>query len=194
MTKGRVFVWDTTGPAYAWFCERCDSLLEAAGTEDRRHVLPSDVVDELRALGTEEWEDSGFDIVDCDALTERDDFRELNAWCERLGTDLGEGHNVGEAFVALIASREEGAVAIIDDKDAKKVVSKSDGPPVHGVQWAISRGVIEGRKPSPSSCSGLVDAMLAVEPTQDLSPLRWPLQRGDYNKWFDKNEKKLRRI
>lgn len=194
MTEGRVFVWDTTGPAYAWFCDCCDWLLDAAGTEDRRHILPSVVVDELRELGTGEWEGSGFDVVDCDAFTELDDILELNAWCERLGTDLEQGHHVGEAFVALIASRKEGAVAIIDDRDATKVVSKSDGPPVHGVLWAISRGVIEGRKSSPSSYSGLVDAMLSVEPTQDLSPLRWPLQRGGYNSWFDKNEKKLRRI
>lgn len=195
MTTCECMVWDTTGPVYASACGHLAWLLDAAGTE-KRHLIPSVVAEEMSALGVPlpADADGGVEIIDCEAFTELEDFAALAAWMEVLGTDLEAGHNVGEAFTAFIAAREEHSVAIVDDRDATSAIrSRRDSAvEVRGVLWAISRGVFEDRAAGPNAYSGLCDAMLNAQ-KGTLRPLRWPCERGGYPTWFEKNRAALAR-
>ena len=198
MTSLQVMVWDTTGPAYALACGQLGWLFEAAGPACR-HVLPSIVVEEMAELGVslDDSTASLCEIFDCNALDSLEDVVALARWMEILGTDLVEGHNAGEAFVALIASRETGSAAIVDDRKAVEAINNevaraetAESRLAHGVLWAISRGVIEGRASTPSAYSGLCDAMLRADQGR-LGVLRWPIQVGEYPSWFEQNRKRL---
>ena len=104
------------------------------------------------------------------------------AWVQRLGSKPEEGHDVGEAATFAWAELN-GATAIVDDKDARKVAAKylnssgaarnPDAWCQHGVLWAVAREVVEGRRPSPKASSGFCDSMLRTG-------INWPFEVGGY--------------
>lgn len=193
MIPPRTLVWDTTGPAYAQACGQMAWLIDAAGTH-HRHLVPSAVVEELASLGITVDEETAthVEIVDCSQITDLHEIAELAAWMRVLGTDPAQGHNVGDSHVALIASRDRASVAVVDDGDARAVMRRNaEGRfEVHGVLWAIARGVVEERAVTPNAYSGLCDAMLRVEHPR-LQPLRWPFQPGGFPAWFQQNRAHL---
>lgn len=190
MTDAPRLVWDTTGPAYAGACGHLDWLLECAGVE-REHLLPSEVLVEIQDLGVQVDQEL-FEVVDCNELDSLEDILRLERWLRVLGVEVSSGHNLGEAYTATIAEKKR-AVAIIDDRLARKVIEKQRGPATHGVLWAIARALVEGRKDSPTAVSGLVDAMLAVS-TAQLGQLRWPINRGGFARWYAEHEQELARV
>jgi hypothetical protein len=170
-------VWDTTGPLHAARCGHIDWLLEAAGG-NRQHLVPEKVVDELALKGCP-VDTTLFEIVllgdSSDQAQALADLHDLARWESRLGSDILSGHNAGEAWVATVA-RKLGATAIIDDRSARSVVRRQ-GVEVHGVLWAISRGVVEERVSTPNAYSGLCDAMLDTG-------IRWPFTKGGFPQWY----------
>lgn len=91
--------------------------------------------------------------------------------------------------MAALAQKYD-AVAIIDDQAAQNVIKKHSNIGVHGVLWAISRGVVEGRVSTPQAYNGLCDAMLA---DHGVGQLRWPFTSGGYPRWYDNNRKRLKK-
>lgn len=179
-----MFVWDTTGPLHATACEHADWLIEASGRR-RHHVIPSKV--------SQEMADHGFpadeELFKIDELETIEDLVNLARWQDRLGSNEPPGHDEGEAWVAALAQKYD-AVAIIDDQAAQNVIKKHSNIGVHGVLWAISRGVVEGRVSTPQAYNGLCDAMLA---DHGVGQLRWPFTSGGYPRWYDNNRKRLKK-
>ncbi|QPL05814.1 MULTISPECIES: hypothetical protein [Actinomyces] len=155
-------------------------MLDAAGVQ-RQHVLPSGVAEELDRLGVRDL--AGFDVVDIEEL---EGLTILADWQQRLGT-ASDGRDGGEAWVAALAQMM-GGVAIIDDRQAHAVIERYSELAVHGVLWAISRGVVEGRAPGPHAYSGLCDQMLGARERVEPGSLRWPFDMGGYVRWFERNK------
>lgn len=195
MSLATTFIWDTTGPLYATLSENLDWLLDAAGPE-RTHALPTKVEEEISHLAGDVCTER-FHSLNCEEVDTIEDFVELNEWFKVLGADpKASGRNVGEAFVAFFASKDPESVAVIDDSSAVTSIGKTGKRvSVHGVLWAISQGVVEGRVPSPNAYSGLVESMLSVKPRDGMGPLRWPrsLKQGGFAAWYTENEKALRK-
>ncbi|QWW19794.1 hypothetical protein I6B53_01275 [Schaalia sp. 19OD2882] len=82
-------------------------------------------------------------------------------------------------------AQTEDAVAIVDDREAQRVI-KTWTPKleVHGVLWAISRGVQEGRVESAQAYSGLCDQMLKAHEGDEFSALRRPIRPGGFFAWY----------
>ncbi len=148
-------------------------------------MLPSGVAEELDRLGAADL--AGFEVVD---IEEMEDLMILVDWQQRLGT-ASDGRDGGEAWVAALA-QVMGGVAIIDDAQARDVIKRYSEVAVHGVLWAISRGVVEGRAPGPQAYSGLCDQMLGAHERAELGSLRWPFNKGGYVRWFERNKAELR--
>lgn len=179
-----VFVWDTTGPMHATACGHAAWLIEASG-RCRRHVIPSKVSQEMADHGFPA--DEGlFEIGELETI---EDLVKLARWQHILGSKELSGHDEGEAWVAALAQKHD-AVAIIDDQAAQSAIKHHSTIDVHGVLWAISRGVVEERVSTPQAYSGLCDAMLA---DHGVGQLRWPFTSGGYAHWYNKNRKILKR-
>lgn len=175
-----LFVWDTTGLLYAQACDRLDGLLDAAGLE-RRHLVPSVVMKELHRLGRS----PSHERLEVGDLGELNEISTLAEWMMRLGSTGPDGRDSGEAWVAALAEVRS-AVAIIDDRRARQVIrAHSPDLEVHGVLWAISRGVVEGRVTTPQAYSGLCDRMLSAHEGTDFGALRWPFSAGGYAEWYE---------
>lgn len=181
-----IFVWDTTGLLYAQACDRLDALIDAVGRE-RRHLVPSGVMNELQRLGHTPSHES-LEICDPEEIQE---FSVLAEWMARFGSSVPDGRDSGEAWAAAVAELRD-AVAIIDDAKARQIIRKTAPDlKVAGVLWAISRGVKEGRAQTPQAYSGLCDQMLQAHTQhENLQPLRWPFQAGGYAAWYEKEEQK----
>lgn len=179
-----VFVWDTTGPLHAAACGHADWLIEASGRQ-RRHVIPSKVSQEMAGHGFPADEEL-FEIGELETI---EDLVNLAQWQDRLGSSESPSRDEGEAWVAALAQKHD-AVAIIDDQAAQSVIKHHSTIDVHGVLWAISRGVVEERASTPQAYSGLCDAMLA---DHGVGQLRWPFTSGGYAHWYNKNRKILKR-
>ena len=129
------------------------------------------------------------ELFEIDELETIEDLVNLAQWQDYLGSGEPPGHDEGEAWVAALAQKHD-AVAIIDDQAARNVIKHHSNINVHGVLWAISRGVVEERASTPQAYSGLCDAMLA---DHGVGRLRWPFTSGGYVRWYNKNRKKLKK-
>lgn len=178
------FVWDTTGLLHAGACDRVDVLLDAAGPL-RQHIVPAGVAMELTRIGHRP-SDERLQVLD---LSESEEIATLSKWMILLGSSV-DGKNSGEAWVAAVAESQN-AVAIIDDQQARRVIQQhSQDLEVHGVLWAISRGVVEERVQDPQAYTGLCDQMLNAYRGNCFSELRWPFGVGGYPEWYAKERRR----
>jgi predicted nucleic acid-binding protein len=131
-------VWDTSPLLHAARADRVDVLGDyARGPADSpwRNVTTATVVSELEHNGISTappW----LEIVHVDEL---DELLATVTWTSRMGTQ--RGRNLGEATVCGWAE-VHGAVAIIDDSDARAVAAAHDLP-VHGSLWVVAWAVRE---------------------------------------------------
>lgn len=156
------FCWDTTLLLHAERADRLDTL--HTYLPDVRHVV-CDVV--LRELGTPRlpsWLEE-VPTHDLDVLTA------FVRWQAVVGT--AGPKNAGEAAV-LAWAETHGAVAIIDDRDAKRAAHGA-GVQVHGSAWALAQGVKAGAatdRVTTAFCDALLD-----------TGIRWPFGIGGFATW-----------
>lgn len=137
---GRRIVFDTTCLCHFARIDRIDVLGELM--KDDACYLPDLVAAEI-AIGAKERECLRV-IPRLDWLVPFDfdtvaRLNLLNEWVERLGAGT---RDMGEAAV-LAAAQEFGAVALIDDRVAKKVAEKA-GAEVHGTLWLLACACKDG--------------------------------------------------
>lgn len=150
----RTRVWDASALHHVARADRVDVVADLA--RDCRNVTTRVVVDELQRYGLAEaalapgWLEE----------VRLDDLAELTAyveWSSRVGTSGGA--NAGEATV-LAWTEVHGAVAILDDKQARRVGTKH-GVTVHGTLWVLA-GAVAGGRAAEAGVAGLVRALDAA--------------------------------
>lgn len=164
-------VWDASPLIHAHKIERLDVLGElAAGPADARwhNFTTAAVVEELAGYGgsVPDW----LEVVHVDAIG---DLIVLSEWVGRVSSAT---HSQGEATVLAWAERH-GAVAIIDDAEARRV-GQAHGLRVHGSLWVLARAVTDGRW-SISSASSFADQLKS-------SGARYPFEIGGFEGWARK--------
>ncbi|KAB1144461.1 hypothetical protein F7R91_21845 [Streptomyces luteolifulvus] len=137
----------------------------------RRNVTTAAVIEELRHYDLDVSGLGWLEVQHVDGLAE---LTALVRWMERVS---GQKSNHGEATVLAWAD-VHGAVAVIDDLDARKA-ARAGGLTVWGVLRVIAEGVRGGRA-TEYVASGLVDALLA-------SGARYPFAQGGFLEWARKN-------
>ncbi|WP_433263496.1 hypothetical protein ACQPZF_32365 [Actinosynnema sp. CS-041913] len=137
--------------------------------EPWRNVTTATVISELErndVLLPLDW----IEVVHVDEL---DELLATVRWSEAMGVDPARGANLGEATVCAWAE-VHGAMAIIDDQDAREVAARA-GLPVHGSLWVITEAVRAGRI-SPASASSFVDILIKTG-------ARYPCGLGGFVPW-----------
>lgn len=163
----RCFVWDASPLVHASRIDRLDVLgdLASAPAGGRQHVTTSAVAQEVVRQGGEV--PSWLVVVHVDGIGE---LFALGQWVGRVATS---SHSQGEASV-LAWAEVHGALALIDDSDARRV-ARQHGLEVHGLLWVAAQAVLDGRW-SVAGVSGLLDHLLA-------SGARYPFESGGFAEW-----------
>jgi len=146
-------VWDTSPLYHAALADRLDVLGDVASGPPQqpwRNVTTAAVDEELGQLLGQRPQLPWLEVVHVDGL---DEIIALARW---VGIVSASVHNRGEATVLAWADTH-GAVAIIDDRDARRAGARN-GLTVHGTLWICARAVNEGRL-LPGAADGLIRAL-----------------------------------
>jgi predicted nucleic acid-binding protein len=166
------FAWDASSLAHAVRIDRLDVLGDLArGPADSpwSHYTTAAVMEELARFGQAEAE--WLEVVHVDGIGE---LGALARWMGRVATPT---HSKGEATV-LAWAECHGAIAIVDDRDARRVAQKYNQN-VHGLLWIVAYAVRDGRW-NISSAGAFVDQLLA-------SGARYPFDSGGFERWARKS-------
>lgn len=169
-----LLAWDTSPLFHAIKAGKLDVLGDAARTWQgggRRNVTTQTVVDELGAYGLSLASADWLEIVHVDHLNE---LTALVKWMDQVS---GSKSNQGEATV-LAWAEVNGAIAVIDDGDARRIARKHSLP-VWGSLRIIATAVSDGHTTEYVG-SNLVDALID-------SGARYPCARGQFISWAKQN-------
>jgi predicted nucleic acid-binding protein len=169
-----LLAWDTSPLFHAIRAGKLDVLGDTARTWQgggRRNVTTQTVVDELSTYGLSLANADWLEIVHVDHLNE---LTALVKWMDQVS---GSKSNEGEATV-LAWAEVNGAIAVIDDGDARRIARKHSLP-VWGSLRVIATAVIDGHT-TEYVASNLVDALID-------SGARYPCTRGQFISWAKQN-------
>lgn len=163
-----ILAWDSSALHHAALADRLDVL--GSIVRPWRNVTTAAVREELAGNGltidSEQW----LETVHVDGLNE---LVSLAKWVQAFSC---QKHNRGEATV-LAWAETHGAVAIIDDRDAR-MAARCEGLEVHGTLWVVARGVQCGTLDR-AAAAGFVDALL-------MTGARYPCGPGQFVTWAGK--------
>lgn len=162
-------MFDTTLILHAFRAERLDVTLDIAG-EHNTHLVPASVVREIEVHGgvVPPWLEQITE--DLDAVVA------AASWQRVLGAERGGRHHAGEASTLAVVQARPGAIAVIDDGDARRVGQRY-GIEVHGSLWVAAQAVNENRWDS-VSVAAWCDALLTTG-------IRWPFKLGGFLQWAE---------
>lgn len=169
-----LLAWDASPLFHAIKAGKLDVLGDVARTwqgRGRRNVTTQTVVDELSTYGLSLASADWLEIVHVDHLNE---LTALVTWMDRVS---GSKSNEGEATV-LAWAEVNGAVAVIDDGDARRIALRHSLP-VWGSLRIIATAISDGNATEYVG-SNLVDALIDTG-------ARYPCARGQFISWAKQN-------
>lgn len=172
---GNILVWDASPLHHAILAGRMDTLADLAAEwrgSPRRNVTTPVVIDELRRY---DLDVSGLGWLEVEHVD--GGVAELGVLFRWMDLVSGPRSNHGEATV-LAWAELHGAVAVVDDRDARKS-ARAAGLPVWGVLRVIAEAVRDGRG-TEYVATTLVDGLLR-------SGARYPFGQGGFVAWARKS-------
>lgn len=167
-----LLAWDTSPLFHAIKAGKLDVLGDITRTwQGVRNVTTQTVVDELSTYGLSLASADWLEIVHVDHLNE------LTALVKWMDLVSGSNSNEGEATV-LAWAEVNGAIAVIDDGDARRIARKYSLP-VWGSLRVIATAISEGHATEYVG-STLVDALIDTG-------ARYPCARGQFMSWAKQN-------
>lgn len=169
-----ILVWDASGLYHSGVAERSDVLGDLASALNGGDVDQVTTQAVRQELASKDVSVPGWisEVVHVDELEE---LAVLVKWHTLLSS---RNHNRGESTV-LAWAETHGAIAIVDDRGARRVAAAAGGVTVHGTLWVVAEAIKAGGL-AEISARNFVD-------TLRRSGARFPFEDGEYLVWARDN-------